>query len=137
MEDKYYIPTMEEFHVGFEYEEFVKGEGWSHREVLFIGENITLNKNNFCIDFPDDFRVKYLDEEDLKSLGFVEINNNQYILDNKRAWIHLNITKFSSWINLKIEASVYSDSIRTLVVHSIRIKNKSELKKLMQQLNIL
>ncbi len=73
MENKYYTPSIEEFHIGFEYQylasnpaEFfhTKLENWHE----FIGSD-----GEFYL--PEDIkrgsiRVKYLDSEDLKELGY-------------------------------------------------------------------
>jgi len=88
-------------------------------------------------------RVRYLDKEDIESLGFKHIGGKmlkdvgqEYKWNNGRYWVHLNYTKLSDHCVLKIETSVEHYSVKTLVVHSIGIKNKSELIILMKQLNI-
>ncbi len=73
-EKRYYTPTEGEFRVGFEYEEFVKGEGWVPRTLSSLSEDPTLNQKGFCIDFPYDFRVKCLDKEDIEAEGWKESN---------------------------------------------------------------
>ena len=58
----YYTPEISEFHVGFEYEVFDKLH------------NIWNKENNFFLqqgDFKDEIRVKYLDQFDIESLGFI------------------------------------------------------------------
>lgn len=40
-------------------------------------------------------------------------------------------------LEVQVKASVNEYSEQTLLIHSIRIKNKSELKRLMEQLNII
>ena len=65
MEDnKYYTPSIEEFHVGFEYE-YVnsKTEGWTN--TTFI------RGRGFVEPYGDgEVRVKKLDQEDIESLGW-------------------------------------------------------------------
>ena len=75
--DKYYTPEIEEFHVGFEYEfrhDDFKEDGWikystpefnPEREDSFIGKS----------DLSE-YRVKYLDREDIESLEFI-FNGNE------------------------------------------------------------
>ena len=72
-EKRYYTPTEGEFRVGFDYEEFVKGEGWMPRTLSSLSEDPTLNQQGFCIDFPDDFRVKCLDKEDIEAEGWKSV----------------------------------------------------------------
>lgn len=90
MENKYYTPTIDEFHVGFEYELFrhpsyglhsdcnesemkwVVDDDFSDTfcdyEVDSIGEvGCFLNDNRI--------RVKYLNKEDIESLGFIQRDN--------------------------------------------------------------
>lgn len=100
MEKKYYTPTIEEFHVGFEYEEYVekykvlaepKQEGTNYsypvEKLESIWEPKVYKQDDFLwvssydggdyefneID-PNETRVKYLDKEDvesvLKELGY-------------------------------------------------------------------
>jgi hypothetical protein len=68
MESKYYTPEIEEFHVGFEYEilnDPRTDNGWD-KEV--VDENSTLKYFN---GEHADYRVKYLDREDIESLGWL------------------------------------------------------------------
>ncbi len=126
MDNTYYTPDITEFHVGFEYEEFVKGEGWVKRVHCF-GEDITLNKNGFCIDFPDDYRVKYLDAEDIISLGFEEYSTNYF--------------KKNTWAIEVGYPNIKREKIEIYLGYDCRfkgtIKNKSELKKLLTQLQAI
>lgn len=135
MDNKYYTPTIEEFHVGFEYEakerftdgtvktkdEFdnakwvksVADAGLMYIERALTGKN---NDNGLC-----GIRVKFLDKEDIESFGWEKFGNNfrkenlflLFNLDKSVVIIDGNYPKFSG-----------------------KIKNKSELKKLMQQLGI-
>jgi len=79
MENKYYTPTIEEFHVGFEFEELEfpedmlsiiqvednwKDRVWKPRiySEMFLSLQIRLDQK--------ELRVKLLDKEDIESLGF-------------------------------------------------------------------
>ena len=79
MEDKYYTPKIEEFHVGFEYEQheiinerdphwkmMVKKMGFSKKEINQMFYNVDLIGN---LD-QKRIRVKYLDSSDIESFGF-------------------------------------------------------------------
>ena len=141
----YYTPTIEEFHVGFEYESLFKLEDrdyWKKNNFDYHSPNILELKD---IIKKGLVRVKYLDKEDIESLEFrlikdysVEqvyqskiVNNTWYELDidDKEEYPYLiTITKWEDNLLTKM-----SDS-KTLFCG--KIKNKSELKQLLKQLNI-
>lgn len=134
----YYTPTIEEFHIGFEIECYVNGEwisinymknytsGALRPSTLDI-QNLILNN---CI------RVKYLDQSDIESLGWINTENLEFTKDT---WI---LRKFEDGIIIHNDYSngkykfpwLYEDS--TDKIFEGTIKNRSELIKLMQQLNI-
>ena len=124
MENKYYTPDISEFHIGFEYE-------WKPKDEDDYG----YVKDKYCIQdqFDEmyinneiDFRVKYLTKEDIESLGF-EQQSLQY--QYKKNWYRLiNRCEENQYI---IEDGRYQDQIFVGT-----IKNKSELKRLLKQLNI-
>jgi hypothetical protein len=135
--DKYYTPELEEFHIGFEHQvlvddidtwvsfkyteyssvnEIIRG-GWSGDKGWTLLEKLKENK----------VRVKYLDKEDIESLGFRfgEVSKKE---------VNGEI------IDLSTKGSKY-------IIHAVgeynrdklfegTIKNKSELQRLMKQLGI-
>jgi hypothetical protein len=134
MENKYYQPQIEEFRVGFEYEQL----SINPQEDITVSNEIKYEK---C-KFPDPFlgyrldrlnlsniRVKYLDKEDIESLGFYQITNNCFNLpineDNE-----LRILFKDNEILIYF-ADRYSD-----LLFQGTIKNLSELKVLLKQLFI-
>ena len=146
MYDKYYTPAIEEFHIGFEYELFLDsadiGFQWNKMD-MDTSELLPLSNIEELLE-RHKVRVKYLDIDDLNEIGFKHIGGKLlrdvgqlFVFNNGRYFVHVNYTRFSDRCVLKIETSVFENSVRTLVVHSIGIKNKSELLKLMAQLNIL
>ena len=119
---KYYTPKIEEFHVGFECEyQNIENAVWG----LFKHPNLDslpLDHELECI------RVKYLDREDIESLGFnTEDNGECYNLQ-----IGFDLYGIYPWESNKIH--IIKD-MKTLFEGII--KNKSELKKLLIQLSIL
>jgi hypothetical protein len=80
---KYYVPSIEEFHVGFEYE-FRTLKAWEKKEVdwndfpSYAGDYI-----GEAISEAEGIRVKYLDSEDIKSLGFDQITDDCFNLTLK------------------------------------------------------
>jgi len=120
-ESKYYTPSLEEFHIGFECE-MKQGNIWEQYSV----------ENNDCFGDlgGDGYRVKYLDKEDIEFLGFIS--------DYERAWGDVKmcfIGDFCAMDYLIPERSLRIKSKEGIIFKG-NIKNKSELIKLMKQLNI-
>lgn len=129
MENKYYTPELEEFHVGFEFEEMSDSGLMYNKKVFRFGwfdlqreivKGIELKK----------IRVKHLDKEDIEELGWE--NNKKIDIGYFRK--DEFVLRFK---NEKISIYLYDENwIDTEIIKSIKIKNKSELRKLMKQLNI-
>ena len=135
MEDKrYYVPELKEFHVGFEFEDWdvKEDENWVKRIVSERG----FIKHPHCEN-----RVKYLDREDIESLGFKFIPS--IIVDYKLFEIHIpkkpNTNIIEDWWSLRVEdnyrCQIYQNKDNWRRFFGI-IKNKSELIKVMEMLNI-
>lgn len=135
--DKYYTPSIEEFHVGFEYERLE-----SHR--VYYQDNAPIkqswNKKKWssketrignleCMITAKEIRVKYLDKEDIESLGFEYIRK-----DIERIVFHYKSYKLVLFKNNN-HILISDDPYSAFLFKGI-IKNKSELKKLLEQLNI-
>ena len=155
MNDKYYTPDIEEFHLGFEYlleEEFLDEEGcayYEEREKVFsVGDTITFNR---CVRVNDyslyHISVKYLDKEDIESFGFKEdtydINHFKFILaycndvkiNNFECY---NINKYQNLFFDNSNNAIYNVIITTTIGEKNipkfigTIKNKSELKQILK-----
>jgi len=150
--EKYYTPNISEFHVGFEYEEYIDGRNKFIKKtiestdliVLFgdetifdcIIENLSLSK----------IRVKYLDKEDIESLGFVCTRSNsdgfefQNIIDDYSFYdIDFYPENMSVLVEYYYQREITADvtgnkNCKTLFYGNI--KNKSELKRLLVQLGV-
>lgn len=141
-EPKYYTPTLEEFHVGFEFElEIERATSANNIKNIFLpctfgnnqdgGEAWELlsgyavhNKDSILAVIRDavnndKVRVKYLDREDIESLGWEKYGAN-FIKPGANLLLHAD----GSIMILKGDFPVFSGII----------KNKSELKRLMKQL---
>jgi hypothetical protein len=143
-ENKYYIPTIEEFHVGFEFDindTIRDGSGrkeWSYNvktsPILISYIKWILDKN------PEDIRVKYLDQEDIESLGWkaglINIKNNN--LDVYGIGRYVITTPLDVYNKTKVLDISLSPKLDVGLQRMFRgtIKNKSELNKLMKQLGI-
>jgi hypothetical protein len=139
-ENKYYTPNLEEFHIGFEYEYNYRNKGW-FKNILGC-EDLTSSNDGFYEHYnpfteeieisnirKTEFRVKCLDKEDIESLGFIQDENDSQWFDYKteRYWIYKENEKDWRWIISDEESEVSFAG---------KIKNKSELKKIMQMLGI-
>ena len=138
MEEKYYTPQIEEFYVGFEYEYLSIEDKWikdkfnsikpqDEEQMPFILIERTLKK---C---STDLRVKYLDKEDIEECKFKYISSLFYSKEdffkiNDRYELYYNYNKY----NCKIDDTDNNDSI----LFDGTIKNKSELIKILQMVNI-
>jgi len=150
MESQYYTPTIEEFHVGFEFE-MDAGTGWSKQtfpkpwwESGGMGGINTLKR---CIE-DKSIRVKHLDRQDIEECGWemekilvLDDDENDTYSDGfvKRigndVWFELvELGKFNFYIQKKWYRNSVTQMCRSVFYGNIR--NKSELKKLMQMLNI-
>jgi hypothetical protein len=125
--NKYYTPEIEEFHVGFEFERLITGmrEHWN---------KVTMSVNFLSLEDIDDeielkeIRVKHLDREDIEECGWefdtkVEGRHQPYVYSKNNFWMRF----------YELEFWKFNVSILDL---QFTIKNKSELIKLMSQLNI-
>jgi hypothetical protein len=137
MKNKYYTPELEEFHVGFEYEttDIMDNGEWGWRKQVFEGEEMRtwftdeLNKGQH--------RVKYLDREDIESLGWEEDKSNSEPDRLNLEFIKNEYTYGIVLYNImQVVIYKYKYKFKEEILFEGKIKNKSELKRLMKQLNI-
>lgn len=139
----YYTPTIEEFHVGFEYEKYnEKVATYSN----YPKESTTTNWHRFKYDlksirlsqlgthlYNKTIRVKYLDQSDIESLGW---EHKQYVPERN---ICLNFEKddwtLNYWFGKIPYLEINKDGYDTGC--AMKIKNKSQLKFVMTCLGIL
>lgn len=141
MENKYYTPTIEEFRVGFEYEQVsinpqeditvsdeIKYEQCTFPDP-FVGYNLNRLVLNMC-------RVKYLDKKDIEGCNWIFEKEYPYGLK-----FYLNNPELKRVLFYKVETNSltidndesYEDNTQYF---QGTIKNKSELITLLKQLNI-
>ena len=167
MESKYYTPTIEEWHVDFEYEQ--RREIWDRsypgiKVLEYIWEPVIGNLGQFKEGIDPDrkekhyrftngqlgfgaysnmVRVKYLDKEDIESLGW-KFNDNMSVVSQLYYLYEKDGYDLSVWYRkegLLLVIRKVNKSSDNIVVHSHSIfygyiKNKSELKTLLKQLRI-
>lgn len=151
---EYYTPTIEEFHVGFEYWfSSAYQEGVSTTEITIDGRdgyepmifnfdvyNYTPNKGESWRDIfksmleHNQIKVKYLDKEDVGSLGWVvDSQAKNYFTYNENEYIALSFNPDDHSIVIWNgqdwdDEHIWFDGF---------VKNKSELKSLMSKLDIV
>lgn len=152
-EIKYYTPKIEEFHVGFEV--MVPNEKGHYNTAIInaialelIASRANYNEikhNNLMLKY-EEFRVKYLDQEDIESFGFRKSYAPSYITDEMVELYSTDGEK--DWYNLKLEDNniiitkchIYNDITdnwdQECIFKGI-IKNKSELKTILTQIGVL
>lgn len=143
MESKYYTPRLSEFHETFQYEHKTKNGSWC-KELFHLSEshiniikyvNIQDNGNN-----EHQVRVKCLDKLDILLLGWVfrkGFPNDLYTISpSYLLQLKDGIATIVNDFRLKRPLTDYESKPSIQLFHG-EIKNASELKKLMNQLNIL
>jgi len=129
MEEKYYIPDLKEFRVGFEYEQtgspLYPHEHWDKRIYTYCNNGdlsyIQMNIINKYI------RVKYLDHDDIISLNF-NFSHDVYVKNCGDRLLSLVIK------DDKIRICEMSNSDKYKVLFYGKIKNKSELKDILEKI---
>lgn len=146
-ENIYYVPEIEEFCVGFEYETYsvttVKcKEVTRNWQINIFKENHKIY-NGSTVLIPSNTRVKFLDKEDIEeALDTKQLKGNetelnfQILIDDSEDFYDFDYDLEEKVLVVEIfrENTLGSHNCYTLF-HGV-IKNKSELKKLLQQLNI-
>lgn len=139
MDAKYYAPSVEEFHAGFEFER-CDGGYESFKDVFprAIDLNIFYEHPERYLDY---FRVKYLDRADILAEGFKEwCKEDVYELwdKDKRYWqLHIGGYQNNEDGRMALELHEGNQGIngpRQDIL--VWVKNKSELRLLMKQLGI-
>ena len=128
MENKYYVPQIEEFRVGFEYEELIYTSVYDERWRINIKKHIFETKT-WERGFPNfqwlntleegKIRVKYLDSEDIESLGFKVCTENNFI--------YCQYKELDFYLDYDVENKLCKIHGLYEVLFRGIIKNKSEL----------
>lgn len=134
-ENKYYTPTIEEFHTGFEYETFVEDKNIWSKETFYLNKShidlvyfvSLIGKENV-----PKVRVKYLDKEDIESLGF---RVEQKPLGSWHEGEFDVYNKDPELMDFEFENINPADPTISIQGLTFKIKNKSEFSRLMKQLS--
>jgi hypothetical protein len=130
---KYYRPEDEEFCIGFEVETktYVYPGKWE-KQIIDEGRDI-----DAIFGYAEDYRVKYLDRQDIIDLGWEYRTNLFYknILFKKQQF---SLVYNYSTCNVMISKKECNcNSHPNVHYFNGKIKNKSELKKIMQMIGIV
>ncbi len=132
---KFYVPQIEEFRVGFEYELKWKNEDWI-KEVLSEASNLIRIRDIINQQSEFQIRVKYLDKQDIEDLGFTETNylkNTDYTITFEKQ--HKDgKAEITYWHSIHYIEIYTAEDVDTQFQGYC--KNKSELITLLKQLNI-
>lgn len=152
MGNKYYVPNIEEFRIGFEYEVYIpEKELWSTETFYLNKSHIDIIKyvNIQTENTLRRVRVKYLDKEDIKSFGFTlvkeysdelvfQINDGEYCfyeltlnIDDNKVNITQGCQSKMSAKKLPIEQWNYFN------IFFGEIKNKSELQQVLKMVGVI
>ena len=141
-ENKYYTPSVEEFHVGFEFEFHSSKSEW--KNFIFNLDRADHVLQNVR-DNPELFRIKYLDKGGIESLNFKNYSGYKHgiinftyksVYDYGGGYLTYNLeTKVLKLEIVKDRHDNQGESLAEKLFDGI-IKNKSELIKLMKQLQI-
>lgn len=157
MESNYYTPDIDEFYEGFEFEGLVSEPGhqsWSQVEFrLSDYQHVqdALGIHSYPNAYYDEVRVRCLDEDDLKELGFEYQHadkdgrtyncyklNKSVVVANIRPWYNeceLYIHHYYNWDNAFTIYLSYRKDYR--VVFDGVLKNKSELIKTLKAIGVI
>jgi hypothetical protein len=138
MENKYYTPSIEEFFVGFEYEEEndLEDNVWIKRTLDFSYDWLEIHK-----DFANDKRVKYLDSSDIEELGFtvIKTKENAFEAVKKFTFTYDNYPSEGEY-NIIVSGDKYCviklKDIGETTLFRGEIKNKNVLKQVFKMLDI-
>ena len=132
--NKYYTPSIEEFHPGFEFQQKNSDTG----DDIYDWDDMFMTT-----DFPEDIsltRVKYLDREDIESLGwkyckevYKDHTVEYYTIEGKGTF---DLHQLRDGIISIIDGTISIILDEKAVVFSGTIRNKSELRRVMKMVGI-
>ena len=142
MDNKYYTPSKEELHIGFEFEEEFKNPNWhklaNPSQDIYEFVKLKLDTSHSISRIiqkikTDKVRVKFLDESDLEELGW---NVHEKGIEKKVVGGEWRV----HYLKLGTLELQYSDDLdweAGFEIADVKVKNKSEMRKLMEMLNIV
>lgn len=145
--EKYYAPDLSEFHKGFEFEKYIDGDfdnqlqvGWQKEIADWSDIDLAFDDDEHQNEvFKQLYRVKYLDREDIESLGFGEHKETSaydmfFYKDSFSIGKRKNGKYEICLWHIKPEDNNGSGMAETLFLGEI--KNKSELQVILKQTGV-
>lgn len=124
--EKFYVPQIEEFFVGFEFEYM----NMYYTNWLRTSWGTALNMSNLQNDIiAGHIRVKRLDKQDLEELGFLS-TEKEYVFKHKQ-WI-IRIVNWCHVNGAAMYLTEYLDAANINIVFKGFARNKSELSKILK-----
>jgi hypothetical protein len=137
MDDKYYTPQLNEFHVGFKYEYKYFSSNWEKAEVT-IETFSNDSDGEVFYDHPlcenSIFRVKKLDHDDIIKLGW-EISIGQYYPNNGKIKCY-SLKAYELEFEQKDTENILIEIGEDNPVFKGTVKNFNELQKIMHMIGI-
>lgn len=147
-ENKYYIPTIEEINIGDRFyiqggQERICTEVSAYPHVGGSTIDVPIKGRSFDKFLLEHVRLKYLDQEDIESLGFV-LNPNGAHTQTEDSMFNIDIYIKVGYELLHIHNNISSSIVifgdidvghKECMFRGI-VKNKAELKKILKQINI-
>ena len=135
VDEEFYVPDISEFHIGFEFEEY-DGQDWESSKItLWTDLKDLFDCEDKC---PIPMRVKYLDKEDIESLGFELFDTTKKDEIYFRASDNLMTEQeIRLWVSKEfgyIEINDIKEKTGCEGLFRGKIKNKSELKKVLKSI---
>lgn len=156
MENKFYTPNLEEFCLGFEYD-FLQHHGSPEQEWVslilsqisdgeddpYLGLTFKALENYDNVFIRNAWRVKYLSQSDIESFGFEFVDYNkmgqmttyQKVWDSGKGIFRSKLITYSKDVNNEKEEVLIK--LHDIVRFHGYIRNKSELNRILKQLNII
>lgn len=138
-ESRYYTPTIEEFHVGFEYEiwDDMNDGDYQWFPTIFGGIIGKLSALQYSVDITvvnnilnqGGIRVKYLDREDIESLGFKYLGRGDREIYVRGEW------ELQTFVYPVFQVRV-TNNVGSTRFFNGELKNKSELKRILKQIGV-
>ncbi len=148
--NKYYTPSIEEFYVGFKYEKYDerlatysnypnKAETTNWHRFTYDTKSIRLSQLDTHL-YNKTIRTKYLDADDLKSLGWItDFLSGEMCTHKNSRWVFETFTLHN--LNGSVTKGFVIKDLKNIFgnqqdIFRGQIKNYNELQKLMKQLGI-
>lgn len=129
-DNKYYVPDLTEFRVGFRYEVPIYGGNW---ELHGFEKKVLTDLKDITIELLPYVRCKYLDESDILELGFKQTNSYSFekIVDNTTVIIDYTRLKETPYVQIFFVFEG-NQSVR----FTGRVKNYNELEVILKQIGV-